>query len=140
MHPDHNTRRLRRGTALLGIAVLLGTVALTLSQCKMVDERLTGVNFGKSQPSSCLSICAHAFNDSIRAESDLHVSNVHACNSDDVCLALEEIRHEAAVNRIQAGRIACQNDCHHQGGGTRTARFRLGPRGVRAQGRVFEGR
>ena len=118
MHLAHTTRRLRRGAALLGLAVLLGTVALMLTQCKMVDERLTGVEFGKSKPGSCLSTCSHTFNDSIRVESDLHVANVQACGSDDVCKAIEEIRHESAVNRIQSGRIACQNDCHHQGGGT----------------------
>jgi hypothetical protein len=117
MQLAHTTRGLRRGTAFLGLAVLLGTVALTLTQCKMVDERLTGISFGKSQPANCLSTCAHAFNDSIRVESVLHVANVHACG-DDVCIAIEEIRHEAAVNRIQAGREACQEQCHHQGGGT----------------------
>jgi hypothetical protein len=117
MQLAHTTRRLRRGTALTGLAVLLGTVALTLTQCRMVDERLTGVEFGKSQPANCFATCAHAFNDSIRVESALHVANAHACG-DAVCQAMEEIRHEAAVNRIQAGRAQCQADCHHQGGGT----------------------
>ena len=118
MHLARTTRGLRRGTAFAALAVLLGTTALTLSQCRMVDERLTGVEFGRSKPANCIASCSFAFNDSIRAESQLHVGNTQACNSDPVCLALEEVRHEAAVNRIQAGRRDCQNACHHQGGGT----------------------
>jgi hypothetical protein len=117
MHLAVNTRRLRRGLALLALGVLLAGAALTLSQCKMVDERLTGVSLAKSSPTSCASVCAPAYNDSIRAESALHVTNAQACGSDPVCSAMEELRHEQAVDRIQAGRRKCQEDCHHQGHG-----------------------
>lgn len=117
MHLAAYTRRLRRGIALLALGVLLAGAALTLSQCKMVDERLTGVSLVKAQPSSCASGCAQAYNDSIRVESALHVTNVHTCGTDPVCAAMEELRHEQAVDRIQSGRRQCQEDCHHQGHG-----------------------
>ncbi len=117
MHLAAYTRHLRRGTALLAFAVVLAGAALTLTQCKMVDERLTGVSFAKAGPNGCVSQCAHAYNDSLRAESDLHVGNVHACGSDAVCKAMEELRHEQAIDRIQTGRRRCQEACHHQGGG-----------------------
>jgi hypothetical protein len=111
------TGRLRRGTALLLFAVLLVTAALTLSQCRMVDERLTGVDFGKSRPANCMTKCSHAYNDSVRAESRLHVDRVHACQGEPVCKAVEQLRHESAIRRIQTGRKNCQDACHHQGGG-----------------------
>jgi len=117
MHLAANTRRLRRGIALLALGVLLAGADLTLSQCKMVDERLTGVSLAKSSPSSCTSACAQTYNDSIRVESALHVTNVHGCGSDPVCQAMEELRHDQAVDRIQAERRTCQENCHHQGHG-----------------------
>jgi len=43
---------------------------------------------------------------------------VKACGSDAACLAAEDARHDAAVAAIQAQRKTCQNNCHHQGGGT----------------------
>ncbi len=44
--------------------------------------------------------------------------NVKSCAGDSICLALEDIRHEQAVTRIQTARQDCINSCHHQGGGT----------------------
>lgn len=117
MHPADNSRGLRRGTAFVGLAVLLGVVTLTLSQCRMVDDRITGVTFGRNNPSNCFSACSRTYNDSIRVEAQRHVDTVQGCAGDPVCLAMEEIRHEAAVDRIQAGRQTCQDNCHHQGRG-----------------------
>jgi len=66
---------------------------------------------------NCISACAHAYADSMHVETDLHVTNVHACAGDGTCLAIEADRFQRAVKRIQDGRRACQNNCHHQGGG-----------------------
>ncbi len=114
-----HTLAVRRGIALLSVVALAAAAAVTLSQCRMVDERLTGINStGLGAASNCFTQCAKAYNDSIRVESQLHVANVHACAGNETCLALEELRHEAAVNRIQTGRNQCQDNCHHQGSGT----------------------
>ncbi len=107
----------RRGSALAGLGLLLAATALSLGQCKMVNEQLTGVDLSASQPDRCINTCVQAFNDSIGVESDLHVANVHGCAGDSLCLALEGLRHEAAVVRIQTGRKACLDNCHHQGRG-----------------------
>ena len=112
--------RLRRiwNPALLAVAGAV--LAVVVTQCRPVPDDLLGVRQSARSfrgAGDCISACAHAFNDSIRVESNLHVDNVHACASDSVCLALESIRHDHAVARIQTGRAACQNNCHHQGGG-----------------------
>src|SRR5712691_9479535 len=102
-------------TALL--ALLIG-VAVTLSQCKMVTDGLSATGVGATDnTATCISDCAHAFSDSTRVESNLHVANVHGCAGNAACLAAEDARHEAALIRLQLGRQDCQNRCHHQGGG-----------------------
>jgi hypothetical protein len=117
MRLAHHLRRLHRGAAFAVFGVVLATLALSLSQCRMVEERLTGVSLNKARPDQCVTTCAMAYNDSVRVESSLHVTNVHSCASDSLCLALEEMRHEAAMDRIQTGRVACLAECHHQGSG-----------------------
>lgn len=118
MRPADHGRTARRRLPLLGIVLIAAVVAVALGQCKLVDERLTGVASPfKSDVGTCISQCSKTANAAIRVESDLHVSNVKACAGDASCLALEEARHERAVGDIQAQRVRCQSDCHHQGGG-----------------------
>jgi hypothetical protein len=115
-YPPGSPRKLLATTALLCLS--LGLAAM-LTQCKMVTDELGGTKVSQNvDASTCISACAHAYNDSIRVESALHVSNVHACAGDLACLASEDARHDAAVDRIQRGRQDCQNRCHHQGGGS----------------------
>ena len=101
--------------------VLFTLAALALAAavvtCKSVTDNVLGTRVGAVGAANCMSECAHAANDRIRAESELHVANVHACKGDADCQAREEVRHQAAVNAIQDGRKACQSNCHHQGGG-----------------------
>src|SRR5258706_547402 len=114
-YPPKSPRMLLATTALL--ALLLG-VAVTLTQCKMVTDGLSTTGVTEADNTiNCVAGCAHAYNDSIRVESDLHTANVHACGDNALCHALEATRHEAAVQRIQTGRKSCQDPCHHQGGG-----------------------
>jgi len=117
MHLAHTVARLRRRSAFLGLGVLLIATALSLTQCRMVGERLTGVDLECARPDKCISACQQVFNGLMAAEADQHVLLVKQCNGDPVCLATEEIRHEQAVSRIQMGRQECVNRCHHQGGG-----------------------
>ena len=42
--------RLRRGVTFVVLGVGLTTLALSLSQCKMVEERLTGVSLYSAKP------------------------------------------------------------------------------------------
>ena len=114
-YPSGSPRKLLATTALLCLSI--GLVAM-LTQCKMVTDQLSSTKVSQNEDAaSCISACAHAFNDSLHVESTLHVSNIHACGGDAACVAKEDARHDAAVARIQRGRQDCQNSCHHQGGG-----------------------
>ena len=115
MHGFHRHSRRGRKLLLLAGAVLL---AAAITQCRMVTDNVVRARIGTAQASDCLKNCAKAANDALHAENDLHVTNVHACNGDTTCLAQEDARHDAAVAAIQNARQACQNNCHHQGGGT----------------------
>jgi len=102
------------------ILLLLALVAcsLALTQCRMVGDRLTGVNAVLLKAkSSCRTDCQDAFKARNQAEALLHVQRVQACGGNPACLAEEEARHEAAMRDSKAQRDACINACHQQGGG-----------------------
>ena len=116
MNPALPPRWPRSAVILAASFVLVGALAFTLTQCRPVNDEI--VKPRAANAGNCISECAHAFADSVQAESAVHVSNVHACAGDTTCLANEETRHEAAVAEIDAGRQACQDRCHQQGGGS----------------------
>ena len=114
--------RLRRGATFAVLGVGLTMLALSLSQCQMVEERITGVsevslNSNSTLPSNCMRQCAKQFVESKALEIIKHQALVKACAGDPVCLALEDIRFEKALELLKAGQKACQAGCHHQGGG-----------------------
>ncbi len=118
MNRPMDTRWPHRAT---GAALLLLLIALacSLTQCRMVGDELVGprLSRGADDATTCATECAHVSNEAIRAESDRHVQAVHDCAGDEACLAAEEALHEAEVERIQAARVACQDQCHDQGAG-----------------------
>jgi hypothetical protein len=109
-------RKLWTTTALLGVLIAIG---VTLTQCKMVTDELSGVRMSQTESvKSCLANCMMQYNALIRVESELHVVNIKACGTDAVCIATEDARHDAAVAVIQTARTTCQDGCHHQGAGS----------------------
>src|SRR5262245_46840383 len=110
---DFRSRRAR--WTLFAVAAV--TLVATIDTCRSVADSVLAARRSAEETANCVSACANSANDAIRAESDLHVQNVHACAGDSACLAQEEARHEAAVNAIQDQRRQCQDGCRHQGGG-----------------------
>ena len=92
-------------------------MAATITQCKMVTDAATRPQVDPTAAGNCVSACAHAANEAMKAESDLHTSKIKACGKNNDCKKAESERHVAAVQAIQDQRKACQNACHHQGGG-----------------------
>ncbi len=117
---SHDIQPSHRSALAVLTAVVTLALAMTVTQCRPVDDNVVGLRLGghpATEAANCISACAHAYADSMHVESDLHVANVKACAGDGTCLANEAARFQLAVKRIQAGRRACQNNCHHQGGG-----------------------
>jgi len=111
--------RLRRGATFAVLGVGLTALALSLSQCQMVEERLTGldVSLDSAKPANCMSQCTKEYATSKALEIKKHQALVRACAGDPVCLALEDIRFEKALELLKTDQKVCQANCHHQGGG-----------------------
>ncbi|MBI5710833.1 MAG: hypothetical protein HZC42_11100 [Candidatus Eisenbacteria bacterium] len=121
MHLARIPARLRRSAGVAALGVLLAVVALSLTQCRLVDERLTGISrsaeFTKSKPEKCFKECHEDFQEAMEKEVERHVRAVHACAGDSVCLALEQVRHERAIDGFKDTEKKCREKCHHQGHG-----------------------
>lgn len=116
MH-DLDNRSPRVRWVLFAVATV--ALAATIVTCKSVTDNVLVPRQAATETANCVSDCAHKANDAMRAESDLHVANEHACKGGDpACHQREAARHQAAVDAIQERRQACQNNCHHQGGGS----------------------
>ena len=112
-------RNSRRRLPYLVFLALVVLSAASLSQCKMVDEQLTGVaNPFRTSPDKCIQECQKDNDKALREEDKVHSTNVQLCRGDASCLALEQIRHENRVAQIAAQLETCVNSCHHQGAGT----------------------
>ena len=118
MVPIRSRITIRRGASFAGLAALLCMIVLGLSQCTLVDDRLTGVRLSPSRTaaSSCLNACQKAAQQAMKTESALHVIRVKACD-DAECLQAEQERHVQALHDIATAREACMNGCHQQGRG-----------------------
>lgn len=115
--------RLRRAVAFAALAALLGLVSLTLSQCTMVGDSVTGVSLDRNGPTSCVKQCNDFYKGEFDREQKLHATNVEICQALDQpargeCLVAEDARHTAAQAALGAAKIECQNNCHRQGTGS----------------------
>ena len=115
--PSHITSR--RTATFVVLAVSLGATVLGLSQCRLVEDRLTGVRIStaRTQGTSCLANCQKAAQEARRAEHELHASRTKACDHDRQCLEAERERHKEALRDIAEQRETCINGCHSQGRG-----------------------
>jgi hypothetical protein len=115
--------RLRRGLVFAALATLLGAVSLTLSQCTMVGDSLTGVDLNKGRPTTCIKQCNDLYKMLYDEEQKEHDTNMAACQvlpqpDKANCLAAEDARHTAAMAQLGQAKTDCQNDCHTQGTGS----------------------
>lgn len=110
--------RARLATRML-LLVALAASSLALTQCRMVGDRLTGINVDVlKRKSDCVKACKDTFKANRKAENDLHTARIRDCAGNTACLAEEAARHDAALLAIDAAYVDCQNGCHNQGGGT----------------------
>src|SRR5262245_9129788 len=115
--------RLGRAAAFAVLAMFLGVVALSLSQCTMVGDSLTGVDLSKGRPTTCIKQCNDFYAMQYDNEQKLYAQNKENCQqlsqpAKDNCLAAELARHQAKMAELGQAKIDCQNNCHHQGTGS----------------------
>jgi hypothetical protein len=87
MNFDHRNPRLRRGFAFVALAALLGLAVVGLSQCRLVDDSVTGVDLQAESSvhgrNSCVHICIKEYKACLRAEKARHKAALKACGGDD---------------------------------------------------------
>jgi hypothetical protein len=100
------------------LASLLGVVSLTLSQCTLVGDSLTGVGLSKGNATNCIAQCTNLYVNLEAQERKLHQMNLELCGGDPACIDAENARHLAADAALKQGKQDCKASCHVQGGGT----------------------
>lgn len=120
LHARH--LRLRRAATYVGLLMALGIASLTLSQCRAVGDRVSGVGLFRGQPTTCIKQCNDQYKLLYDQEQKLHQTNVANCQAlpqpdQAACLQAEDARHTARMAELGQAKIDCQNNCHHQGSG-----------------------
>lgn len=128
MYIDHRNPRLRRGFAFVALAAVLGLSAVGLTQCRLVNDTVTGVdlkaNTGLNAKSACNRQCNEKQKACKRAEEALKKANQKACKllptsaERKLCKKQESIRHKAAKKACDADKKACKAGCYNEGAGT----------------------
>ena len=119
-HARHN--RLRRATVKVALLSLLGIVSLTVAQCTLVGDNVTGVRLFRGQPTTCIKQCNDQYKILFDEEQKTHQTNVENCLAlpqpdRAACLEAEDARHTQAQADLGQAKTDCQNNCHRQGAG-----------------------
>ena len=122
MNIDHRNPRLRRGFAFVALAAVLGLSAVGLSQCRMVDDTVTGVdlqsNSGLSARSDCTKQCNEKAKACKRAEDARHKEAKRNCGSDKACKKAESQKHKANKKACSQQKKLCKDNCYNEGAGS----------------------
>ena len=122
MNTDHRNPRLRRGFAFVALAAVLGLSAVGLTQCRLVDDTVTGVdlksNSTLSARSDCIRQCNEQFKACRRAEEAFHKAAKKACGTDRVCRKAETRRHHTAKKACDLAKKLCKRGCYNEGAGS----------------------
>jgi len=130
MHIEHRNPRLRRGFAFVALAAVLGLSALGLTQCRMVDDTVTGVDVrsndtfkgghGRSHGRSrCVHRCNEAYKQCKRAEDARYKKALRDCGWNYQCRKNEKKKHNDALKNCVREMQRCKKNCrYHEGAGT----------------------
>jgi len=122
MNIDHRNPRLRRGFAFVALAAVLGLSAVGLTQCRMVDDTVTGVDLKSANALGGRSQCVHKCNDAykhcVKAEEARHKAAKKACGSDQACKKAEDALHKQNQKDCVRQMQQCKRNCYHEGAGT----------------------
>ena len=132
MNIDHRNPRLRRGFAFVALAAVLGLAAVGLSQCRMVDDTVTGVDVtsttsfkGGHGRSRCVQQCNDAYKHCLKAEDSRHKAANKDClkqhHSSDrkACQKAENSLHKQKQKDCVRQLQLCKKGCnYHEGAGS----------------------
>ena len=123
MNIDHRNPRVRRGFAFVALAAVLGLAAVGLTQCRMVNDNVTGVDLRSgsgtlSARSACVKQCNEKFKACIKAEQARHKAAIKACGShNSPCKKAELNLHKANQLSCVRQMQECKRTCYNEGAG-----------------------
>ncbi len=122
MHIDHRNPRVRRGFAFVALAAVLGLAAVGITQCRMVNDNVTGVDLRAgagtlSGRSSCVHRCNDAFKACLRAEESRYKAAKRACGSNNACKKAEQRLHRDNIKACTNAKFQCKKSCYNEGAG-----------------------
>jgi hypothetical protein len=117
-----NSIQVRRGLRTVALLSVLGLAVTGLSQCRMVDDNVTGVDLhamgSVNDRSDCVQRCNDVFKENERRDDAKHSAEVRACGGDQACKkdadARDKNRHAANVDAMQE----CKRSCYNEGSGS----------------------
>ena len=115
---EHKGSRMSR--LVVAIAFIAGVIAIaaSLSQCRLVEDRITGVERtpgSGSARSSCVADCNEQYKAGRKAENDRHRAALQACGDDKTCRKTEDELHEANLEQLVAQLQSCKQGCYNEG-------------------------
>ena len=121
MNIDHRNPRLRRGFAFVALAAVLGLAAVGLTQCRMVNDNVTGVDLRSGGTLSAKSACVKQCNEKHKAckknEDARHKAAKKACGHDSACKKAEELKHKDNKKACDNAKKLCKQSCYNEGAG-----------------------
>ena len=123
MHSAHRSwvvLRRRIGFALF--SGLLGVMLMGLTQCRMVDDTITGVGLQTESSlhgrgSDCTKRCNREFKKAKREEDGRYRKAKHACHGKKDCRKKVEREHQRILNKLTQEKRACKRACYNEGAG-----------------------
>jgi hypothetical protein len=106
----------RSAASGVALVALFGAASITMSQCTMVRDHLTGVSLHRVSPISCVEHCKNFYDNLFALERKRHLGAVEACRAlpateKQDCLIDEQARHQAASDELTQGKIDCLDAC-----------------------------
>ena len=113
--------QVRRGFKTLALTAMLGFAVVGLSQCRMVEDTLTGVELnsqdGVNARSECVQKCNDKYKAAQRAEDARYEAALRACGTNRTCKAAEKANHKANDQQIVKDMQECKRTCYNEGSG-----------------------
>jgi hypothetical protein len=106
----------------LGLALVACLAIVGLSQCRFVNDSITGVDLKNnstslSARSECMDRCNDTFKTALEAEIERYNTAIRTCGNDKDCRDAERALHAAILDQLHLEKKNCKDSCYNEGGG-----------------------
>ena len=113
--------QISRALKTLTLVSVLGLSVAGLSQCRMVDNTITGVNLNApgsvKDRADCEKRCNEEKKEDRKAEEARHAAAQRSCNGNKACKDAEEALHKRLHHEEEQDAKDCKRGCYNEGAG-----------------------